>query len=526
MTHSNRPRRNQPVGLKGKGVSYARRALAPTIEVIEGRLLMTGGAGFLTGSVLLDGTSGTPVPGVTVELFKASNTSSPLATRTTDANGQYLFTGLAPGDYLLKDVAPSGYQATGSQVNSQLDPASSLANDTIKVTVVDPTKVYVNYGGVNPYEVVNVAINGGAAKENSVGTFNDTLGTSPGATDLNSGFLTYCVNDLQSLSFSGGEQYRVNPEPVTSLSNGHGTISADHAGRIAYLFNHFGTSSLTNVQAAGLQLAIWELLYDQGNTPDFTSGNFQVPGGVSPYTDSSTFAQVISQATSYYNASAGKSETAVFLDAAPANPCQTQGLQGVLCTGSLDFSVKPAPLTCLTRGETATIGFWHNKNGQALINGFNGGPTSTALANWLATSFPNLYGPGKTGTNPNDLTGKTNADVAALFLKFFDVKGVKADAQVLAVALADYATTASLGGSAAKAYGFTVTAGGVGTAAFNVGSAGAAFGVPNGTVLSVAQILSYADSKSKNGLLYNGDTSLIVLANSVFDGINQGGDIG
>src|SRR4051794_12740860 len=105
----NRTRHNQPVN----GLSYARRALAPTVEVIEDRLLMTGGAGFLTGSVLLDGSSGTPVPGVTVQLFKAGSTASPLATKTTDANGQYLFTGLAPGNYVLKEVPPSGYQAAG-----------------------------------------------------------------------------------------------------------------------------------------------------------------------------------------------------------------------------------------------------------------------------------------------------------------------------------------------------------------------------------------------------------------------------
>src|SRR5207249_6280975 len=32
------------------------------------------------------------------------------------------------------------------------------------------------------------------------------------------------------------------------------------------------------------------------------------------------------------------------------------------------------------RGQTATIGFWANNNGQALINSFNGGSTSTSLA--------------------------------------------------------------------------------------------------------------------------------------------------
>jgi hypothetical protein len=235
-----------------------------------------------------------------------------------------------------------------------------------------------------------------------------------------------------------------------------------------------------------------------------------------------TLAQVLAQAQSDFNASAGKSETAVWLDASPY-ASSPQGVQSVLAAECLNFSVAP---TCLTTGQTATIGFWNNKNGQALIDSFNGGPTSTALGNWLAANFPNLYGQGTGGAlNPDDLTGKTNADVAALFQKDFNVQGMKADAQVLAVALADYATTSSLGGTAAVAYGFTVTADGVGAAGFNVGSNGAAFGVPNGTVLTVFQILKATDASAKNGLLYGGDTTLISQANAVFDGINQGGDI-
>ena len=96
-----------------------------------------------------------------------------------------------------------------------------------------------------------------------------------------------------------------------------------------------------------------------------------------------------------------------------------------------DCSIVVSPSTPLSKGDTATIGFWHNKNGQALINCVNGGSTATALATWLATNFPNLYG----STSSNDLTGKTNADVAALFLSFFGVNGQKTYAQILAGAL-------------------------------------------------------------------------------------------
>src|SRR5262249_2593579 len=73
----------------------------------------------------------------------------------------------------------------------------------------------------------------------------------------------------------------------------------------------------------------------------------------------------------------------------------------------------------VTNGLTGGIGFWNNVNGQALINSFNGGPTSTALATWLATMFPNLYGANAGSNNllnyQNSGKVATNAQVAAYF---------------------------------------------------------------------------------------------------------------
>ncbi len=46
----------------------------------------------------------------------------------------------------------------------------------------------------------------------------------------------------------------------------------------------------------------------------------------------------------------------------------------------------------LTTGQTATIGFWQNKNGQNLIKSLNGGPASTVLASYLSDTFPNMNG--------------------------------------------------------------------------------------------------------------------------------------
>jgi hypothetical protein len=174
---------------------------------------------------------------------------------------------------------------------------------------------------------------------------------------------------------------------------------------------------------------------------------------------------------------------------------------------------------CVDEDQVADIGFWHNKNGQALIQSFNG-VNSTALANWLAATFPNLYG---AGAGANNLTGKTNPQVAAFYLTLFNEHGPKVDAEVLATALNVYATTLALGGSAAQCYGFDVSATGLGARSFNVGLAGAAFGVANFTTLNAYQLLQAVNQGAVNGVLYNGNVLLSLEAAVLFDILNSGG---
>jgi hypothetical protein len=97
---------------------------------------------------------------------------------------------------------------------------------------------------------------------------------------------------------------------------------------------------------------------------------------------------------------------------------------------------------------------------------------------------------------------------------------------VLTTALNVYATTLSLGGTVGQAYGFLVTATGLGARSYSVGSSGAAFGVPDNSILNVYQILKDANALAVGGILYNGDQTLGDLAIVVFDGINSAGNIG
>jgi hypothetical protein len=178
------------------------------------------------------------------------------------------------------------------------------------------------------------------------------------------------------------------------------------------------------------------------------------------------------------------------------------------------------------KGQTAGIGFWNNKNGQALIKALpvvtNPDGSVTSVANWLAATLPNMFG----ANSGNDLAGKSNAYIAALFQSDFVMKGVKLDAQVLATALAVYATSATLDPTQVAAnYGFIVSGDGVGAVTWNVGSNGDAFGVANNTTMTVMDLLLATDAQAVNGLLYNGNAAKRNEANAVYSALNQAGSI-
>jgi hypothetical protein len=196
----------------------------------------------------------------------------------------------------------------------------------------------------------------------------------------------------------------------------------------------------------------------------------------------------------------------------------TAGVAGLNC----NYGERPAATGHITKGQTADIGFWNNKNGQNLIKAFDGG-TGTQLGDWLAATFPHMFGKLSGG---NNLAGKTNAYVASFFQSRFALQGPKLDAQVLATALAVYVTNATLNPTGVGAtYGFVVRGNGLATATFNVGTNGAAFGVPDNTTMTVLDLLRAADAQTVNGVLYNGDTAQRKEANTVFNAINALGGI-
>src|SRR5205823_11883960 len=149
--------------------------------------------------------------------------------------------------------------------------------------------------------------------------------------------------------------------------------------------------------------------------------------------------------------------------------------------------------------------------------------TSTQLGDWLAKTFPHMFGQ---YSGSNNLAGQNNASVASFFQGRFVVHGQKLDAQVLATALAVYVTDGTLDSTGVGTqYGFVGGGNGVATSTFNVGANGVAFGVADNTVMTVMDMLLATDAQAVNGVLYGGNATRHNQANNVFSAINQVGGI-
>jgi hypothetical protein len=189
-----------------------------------------------------------------------------------------------------------------------------------------------------------------------------------------------------------------------------------------------------------------------------------------------------------------------------------------------------AAVSAVARGDFASIGFWRNRNGQAVINSFNGSSTSTSLGNWLAANFPHLFGSANYYIG-SSLAEMTNAQIATVYQGLWTPNGVNKNTfiQAFAVALGLYADNASLSGvSLAAQYGFNVT--NAGPLSYNVGSNGAAFGVANNTSVQVLTILQDVDASFDGalGTFFDGNANQQTLTtelNTVLSGINETGGI-
>ena len=328
--------------------STARRS-ALAIERLEARELLANS--FLQGLVFHDlNQNGVYDPtdprlaGATVALSGGPTQRDPIV---TGVDGTYLFADLAPGTYTLTQTAPVGFWESAAQGLSQINPFTIVATNRIDVVLLDPDLLSASTSGANPF--VNVPPDGvlicdpvcvvppafRGPDPGPVGIIQSTI-TRPqpfGNVDIQ----TLCVELRVSSEWPiGGFQ----PEPL-----GFGNLGPN-AGRIGYLYNRHGLrTDLAPAEAAGLQMAVWELLYDP---PD----NLNLETGVFRYVAQQPERQaILDSANAFIAESAGRSELALFLRS------DNEIVQHFMGTGSFNFGNQ----------RTASLeGFkWHDLNANA-----------------------------------------------------------------------------------------------------------------------------------------------------------------
>jgi hypothetical protein len=182
--------------------------------------------------------------------------------------------------------------------------------------------------------------------------------------------------------------------------------------------------------------------------------------------------------------------------------------EGVMTTLTQSATVSNLGVT-FQGGQTKTSAFWNDGNrGQELIRLFTTTAGGQTLGQWLATTFPKLFGGVMGAAN---LFTFNNTQVANYYKALFTQYNTnQLDAEVMALALYIFATTSSLGRGVggttpATQYGLTVDDNGLGARSYNIGFHGAAFGVPNLTVLNVYQIMLAANNHAMNGSVWFGN---------------------
>jgi len=171
-------------------------------------------------------------------------------------------------------------------------------------------------------------------------------------------------------------------------------------------------------------------------------------------------------------------------------------------------------------GQTSKNNFWNHADGIALMLSFNGSFTSTAMGDWMAATFPNLFGANSQVFN---LKGASNLQVTVDY-QFGSILASKTYMDMFELAVDMYATSSALGGGAASAAaGFTVSSAGLAGGTWNVGSAGSAFGVANNSTQTVFDLLMDANNRSPNGQLFMGNNAQTKAADGVFNDILKSG---
>jgi protocatechuate 3,4-dioxygenase beta subunit len=386
----------------------------------------------------------TGLGGVTVKLFKDANNDGVLtsadgnavATTTTASNGTYSFGNVAPGTYFVQEVVPTGYIQTGGGPNGS-------AGSTYYTLAVQCGQTYTG-DNFDDYMIPTCTPKSYSFTVNN-GSSSKTVSTLTGNT---------AQGDTVTVNFTTGTM-------------------ADTLTLVSYI-----APGSTYNQSTAYQQQIFDV--ETITVPANSSGSLTVVIPNSDYQiDFICGTAINTLAPQTYNGNPYGPDSSNILYSSESRLLSADN------SGNNTFTTKS--VAAKDFGKTT---FWSSTNGQNLIKQLNGSASATNLAQWLAQTFPNLYGVG-TGTHSlvnSNGTYFTDTQVAAAYSKFSG-----SDQQTLAAALSVYSTSTGLAGSTATTYakslGMNVSLYGSSMDTISVGTSGAAFGVANNTTLTVMQLL-------------------------------------
>ncbi|MFA6133926.1 MAG: SdrD B-like domain-containing protein [Phycisphaerae bacterium] len=503
------------------------------------------------------GTGESGIAGVAVALTGTDDLGNAVSMQAvTAADGAYAFAGLRPGTYTISETQPEGFLDAAGAVNSHAAAVTSGSADD-----------GLDFGEIQPGSIAGGVYIGGLGMSGVTVTLTgtDDLGNAVSIQAVTGADGAYAFTNLRPGAYSLAE---VQPggvlDGIDVAGSLGGIVGNDMIGQIVVGSGQTGTGYTFNETEMPLG-AVQGLVWEDFNNDGLVDFNEQVIAGV---TVNLTGINDLGNAVDL-TAVTDEDGVYAFTGMRPSNAAgytlreiqpagwddgldilgmvdgievgqlaandTISGLQLQVGSEALNYNfgeLVSSEGRVICSRQTATIGFWQNKNGQALIKALNGGQNATQLGNWLAATFPNLYG---------HLAGMTNAQVAQYYVNLFKrgkcslLDPTKAEAQVMAVALATYVSNSTLAGTTAVKYGFKVDEYGVGIRTINVGFTGYAFGVSNWTIQSVLELLWATDERSTDGRLYDADGDgrsdcdelvMRILANVLYTAINELGHIG
>lgn len=538
----------------------------------------TTASGAIAGTLYLDVTGNglsaddTPQSGVKVYLDvnndATPNNGEPAA--ITLADGTYAFTNLAAGTYKVREVVPAGYVRTGpastdvygvTLATGQTAAGNNFANAAKGDLTALASIVYVINGTSATSDLrgathegdtvqVSFTVVAGAQPQRLTlvsytaagSTFDPNKAAQQRVFDTDTGLFgpgNYTMNVTIPHSFyqvdfvAGYAIDRLGPANSNIFYTPQNRLfGADNGGTHAVLLSPAALSG--------------SVYHDSNNNGVMDPGERPIAGAKVTLAGGSATQTTLSDAYGVYTFDNLPAGTYAITETQPSQYADGQDTLGnkggtvandkfsgiVLAAGTAgagyNFGEQQTVGTPVAANQTQTAAWWNSSTGQALIKALNGNQNAKNLGNWLAANVGNLFG--SDAGSANNLSGKTNAQVASFFKTLYADAAKKTEAEMLALALSVYVTNSNLAGNAAASYGFSVSTTGLGASTLNVGTSGAAFGLDDNAIMTVSELLLRINLRSRKGRLWDVDgsgtlssaeTALRTQAQSLFASINN-----